>query len=91
MRKVAFNSTRYFGPEVWYDKDGGEVRLSQSLAALGHVDVLRVPAHVLEKHVFPALREAPAARMSSRFSSVMPPIANHGIVTCCAAQRTVSG
>src|SRR5262249_45914752 len=24
--KVAFNTTRYFGPEVWYDKNGGEVR-----------------------------------------------------------------
>jgi choline dehydrogenase-like flavoprotein len=24
--KVAFNTTRYFGPEVWYDKNGGEVK-----------------------------------------------------------------
>jgi choline dehydrogenase-like flavoprotein len=24
--KVAFNTTRYFGPEVWHDKNGGEVR-----------------------------------------------------------------
>ena len=24
--KVAFNTTRYFGPEVWYDRNGGEVR-----------------------------------------------------------------
>jgi choline dehydrogenase-like flavoprotein len=24
--KFAFNSTRYFGPEVWYDRNGGEVR-----------------------------------------------------------------
>src|SRR5204862_5314175 len=24
--KIAFNTTRYFGPEVWYDKNGGEVR-----------------------------------------------------------------
>lgn len=24
--KVAFNTTRYFGPEVWYDAKGGEVR-----------------------------------------------------------------
>jgi len=24
--KLAFNTTRYFGPELWYDKNGGEVR-----------------------------------------------------------------
>src|SRR5262249_1298938 len=24
--KIAFNTTRYFGPEVWYDRNGGEVR-----------------------------------------------------------------
>lgn len=24
--KVVFNTTRYFGPEVWYDKNGGELR-----------------------------------------------------------------
>src|SRR6266702_5717812 len=24
--KIAFNTTRYFGPEVWYDQNGGEVR-----------------------------------------------------------------
>lgn len=24
--KVAFNTTRYFGPEVWHDQNGGEVR-----------------------------------------------------------------
>src|SRR5262249_61881991 len=23
--KIAFNTTRYFGPEVWYDKNGGGV------------------------------------------------------------------
>ncbi len=24
--RVAFNTTRYFGPEIWHDKNGGEVR-----------------------------------------------------------------
>ncbi len=24
--KIAFNTARYLGPEVWYDKNGGEVR-----------------------------------------------------------------
>jgi choline dehydrogenase-like flavoprotein len=28
--KIAFNTTRYFGPEVWYDKNGGEVRAGMS-------------------------------------------------------------
>jgi len=42
-------------------KSGREVRLAQTLSALGHVDVLRVPLQVLERHVFPALKSAPAA------------------------------
>ncbi len=34
------------------------------------------------------MRCAPAARTSSRFVRLMPPMANHGMLTCAAAQRT---
>ena len=41
--------------ESW--KTGKPMRLRRSLAALGYVDVLRVPSHILEKYVFPNLKE----------------------------------
>ncbi|MFZ9635882.1 MAG: 4Fe-4S dicluster domain-containing protein, partial [Alphaproteobacteria bacterium] len=66
-------------------KSGGEVRLSQSLAALGHVDVLRVPAHVLEKHVFPGLRDAPAALATERR------IEEDGLVDWMVDERWING
>jgi len=43
--------------ESW--KTGKPVRLRRSLTALGYVDVLRVPSHILEKYVFPNLKEPP--------------------------------
>ncbi len=39
-------------------KSGQPVRLLHTLTALGYVDVLRVPASVLAKHVFPNLAES---------------------------------
>ena len=36
------------------------------------------------------MRFAPAANTSSRFRKLMPPMANHGIFTFSAAQRTYS-
>lgn len=45
--------------EAW--KTGTPVRRRRSLTAVGHVDVLRVPSHVLEKYVFPNLPGPPQA------------------------------
>ena len=42
-------------------KDGTEATLSSSLTALGYVDILRVPAPVLEEHVFPNITSEPSA------------------------------
>ena len=48
-----------FGLEELYEgwKAGETVNMSSSLTALGYVDALRVPAQVLEEHVFPHLEE----------------------------------
>ena len=48
-----------FGLEELYEgwKAGETVNMSSSLTALGYVDALRVPAQVLEEHVFPHLDE----------------------------------
>ncbi len=51
-----------FGLEELYAswESGRSVNLGASLTALGYVDVLRVPAQVLEDYVFPALSVPPA-------------------------------
>ncbi len=45
--------------ELWAGRDGTDVSLQTTLTALGYVDLLRVPAPILEKYVFPNLRQAP--------------------------------
>ncbi len=47
-------------------KTGREIRLSQTLSAIGQVDVLRVPVSVLVAHVFPGLHEVPAPYATQR-------------------------
>ncbi len=51
----------YFGLEETYEgwRSGKEGRLRRSLTALGYVDILRVPTHILEKFVFPTLTQPP--------------------------------
>ena len=48
-----------FGLEELYNgwKAGETINMTASLTALGYVDALRVPAQVLEEHVFPHLEE----------------------------------
>jgi len=46
--------------ELWAGRDGTDVSLQTSLIALGYVDVLRVPAPILEKFVFPKMKAPPA-------------------------------
>jgi Fe-S-cluster-containing dehydrogenase component/CRP-like cAMP-binding protein len=45
--------------ELWAGRDGSDVSLRTNLTALGYVDVLRVPAPILEKYVFPKLHQPP--------------------------------
>ena len=45
--------------ELWAARNGSEVSLQTSLSALGYVDVLRVPAPVLERFVFPKMQAPP--------------------------------
>ena len=47
--KIAFNTTRYFGPEIWYDRNGGEVQR-------GHVLSLRRQHEALRRGVVPVAR-----------------------------------
>ncbi len=50
----------YAIPELYRSWREGETQsLETSLTALGYVDVLRVPSHVLEEHVFPKLKSPP--------------------------------
>ncbi len=45
--------------ELWAGRNGTDVSLQTSLTALGYVDLLRVPAPVLEKYVFPMMQSPP--------------------------------
>ncbi len=54
----------YYGlHEILEQSRGSETTLETTLTALGYVDVLRIPAPILEKHVFPAMTAAPAQRL----------------------------
>ena len=44
-------------------KEKREVKLETTLTALGYVDVLRVPTHVLEQHVFPRIAASPKSML----------------------------
>ena len=62
-RTVAYlGAGQHYGFRVLYEawKNGTEATLQSSLAALGYVDVLRVPAPVLEEHVFPKISGEPS-------------------------------
>lgn len=50
-----------FGFDETYEswRDGKPMPLRTSLTALGYVDVLRVPSHILAKYVFPNLKSPP--------------------------------
>ena len=62
-RTVAYlGAGQHYGFRVLYEawKNGTEATLQSSLAALGYVNVLRVPAPVLEEHVFPKISGEPS-------------------------------
>ncbi len=70
--------------EAW--KTGRPVRLGQSLTALGYVDVLRVPAQVLAKYVFPNLREPPSPP-----AAIDRPIEDDAFVEWLVGERWING
>ncbi len=69
----------------WQRKD--VVPLETSLAALGYVDVLRVPTPVLEKHVFPKI-PAPAAKLSDLAAR---PAADDQLLEWAVEERFING
>lgn len=80
-----------YGLDELYDgwKSGHSVPLRTSLSALGYVDVLRVPASVLEGHVFPTLSEPP-----KRLRPIQPPdggIGGDGLLEWAVDERFING
>jgi Fe-S-cluster-containing dehydrogenase component/CRP-like cAMP-binding protein len=77
----------HFGLEETYEawRTGKPVYLQRSLSALGYVDVLRVPAHVLEKHVFPTL-PVPAPQ-----AVIERPIEDDAFVEWLVDERFING
>ncbi len=63
-----------------------EVALETTLTALGYVDVLRVPTHVLEEHVFPRLPVAPLSFLPSA-----GPTADDARMEWAVEQRLING
>jgi Fe-S-cluster-containing dehydrogenase component/CRP-like cAMP-binding protein len=66
-RTVAYlGAGQHYGLRALYDswKSGTDVALGSSLTALGYVDVLRVPAPILEEHVFPNISGRPPTFVS---------------------------
>src|SRR2546426_10995640 len=50
--KIAFNTTRYFGPEVWYDQNGGEVRAGMCYHVGGKTKLYGAAPFRLREHDF---------------------------------------
>ena len=62
----------YFGfDELWASKNEGGESLQTSLSALGYVDILRVPAPIIEKYVFPNISTPPKALLKTSLSKSM--------------------
>ena len=79
----------HFGLEELYDswKGGEPQKLTTTLTAVGYVDILRVPSHVMEKNVFP--RIAPPRRRLT--DSEARPIAADAFVDWLVGDRFVNG
>lgn len=56
--KVAFNTTRYFGPEVWLDRDGGEVRAGMCYHVGGNTKLYGAALFRLRERDFETVRHA---------------------------------
>jgi Fe-S-cluster-containing dehydrogenase component/CRP-like cAMP-binding protein len=75
--------------ELWCAWKGEEnVALETTMTALGYVDVLRVPSHVLEEHVFPKVSEPPRSRMAD---IARRPIADDARMEWAVQERLING
>jgi Fe-S-cluster-containing dehydrogenase component/CRP-like cAMP-binding protein len=68
----------------WQSKK--EVPLETTLTALGYVDLLRVPTHILEQHVFPKLKPAPKSRVPT-----VGPLADDARIEWAVEERLING
>jgi Fe-S-cluster-containing dehydrogenase component len=78
-----------YGLDELYDswRTGQRVPLETSLYAVGYVDVLRVPTHILENFVFHHIRP-PKARVSDMASR---PLAGDGLIDWLVDERFING
>jgi Fe-S-cluster-containing dehydrogenase component/CRP-like cAMP-binding protein len=75
--------------ELWRAWKGEEnVSLETTMTALGYVDVLRVPAHVLEQHVFPKVAEPPRSRIADL---ARRPIDDDALMEWAVQERLING
>ena len=81
----------YFGLDELYAgwKSGVPIRLGVTVSALGYVDVLRVPSHIMEKYVFPDF--VPAVKPPEPLEPVSRSIADDAFVEWMADERFING
>tara|TARA_B100000676_G_scaffold304462_1_gene356799 strand:+ start:1663 stop:3303 length:1641 start_codon:yes stop_codon:yes gene_type:complete len=71
---------------LWRGDD--DVAMRASLTPLGYVDVLRVPYFVMERHVFPNLRQSPSDDLQSAFER---PLADDSLLEWAIGERFING
>ena len=71
---------------AWKNPEIEDMAMKTSISALGYVDVLRVPAPVLEEHVFPFM-EAPATTLMDLAST---PVADDALMEWAVDERFVN-
>ncbi len=78
----------YFGLEELYEawKSNTTVPFRTSLSAIGYVDVLRVPAHILEKYVFEKIPPP-----QKKLSAITRPMSDDGVLEWLVEERFING
>ncbi|MGH8670438.1 MAG: 4Fe-4S dicluster domain-containing protein, partial [Burkholderiales bacterium] len=79
----------YYGLDELYEtwRSGDRVPLETTLSALGFVDAIRVPTHVLEAYVFPNM-QAPKKRLSDASAK---PLADDPLTEWAVAEHFING
>jgi Fe-S-cluster-containing dehydrogenase component/CRP-like cAMP-binding protein len=79
----------YFGLEELYTawKTGEEQHSKVSLSALGYLHVLRIPAHVLQRWVFPNIKSVPV----NRLELAQRPVAADAVMEWAIDERFING
>lgn len=73
--------------ELWQARNGADVSLMTTLSALGYVDLLRVPAPILAKFVFPKITKPPPPLLDLAAG----PIAHSAPMEWAVEQRFING